>query len=447
MTRVAFYGKGGIGKSTTSSNVSFALASMGCRVLQIGCDPKSDSTRQLLNGKSPRTVLEYVRSTPPRNRKIEDVVEHGSEDVLCIEAGGPEPGIGCAGRGILTTFDTLEKLGIGDLDVEHTVYDVLGDVVCGGFAVPLRREFSDAVFIVTSGEFMSIYAANNIMRGVLNFGTDVPRVAGLVLNRRMVEGEEEIVKRFSESTGIPIVADVPRSSLFKEAETKGKTLSEIRPGSEPAEQYRRIAESIVGIGKGSAELYVPHPLDDEQLNSLMSGSRDIGKGRFIGKRVCDIPTVGMGSCASRGAVFEAGRIIDLPIVIHGPSSCGYVMSHTQDGHYLEDLSTNRLMVPRLRNNIVCTDMDMDSTIFGGGEKLRTTLDSLASEGHVTIAVVTTCIPGMIGDDVQDIAASVESDHPGLEIMVVRADGNLSGESEEGRIQVIYKLMELIDESV
>ncbi len=123
------------------------------------------------------------------------------------------------------------------------------------------------------------------------------------------------------------------------------------------------------------------------------------------------------------------------------------MSHTQDGHYLEDLSTNRLMVPRLRNNIVCTDMDMDSTIFGGGEKLRTTLDSLASEGHVTIAVVTTCIPGMTGDDVQDIAASVESDHPGLEIMVVRADGNLSGESEEGRIQVIYKLMELIDESV
>lgn len=447
MTRAAFYGKGGIGKSTTSSNVSFALASMGYKVLQIGCDPKSDSTRQLLGGGSPRTVLEYVRSTPPRERRLDDVVMVGSGGVLCIEAGGPEPGIGCAGRGILTTFDTLEKLGIEGLNTEHTVYDVLGDVVCGGFAVPLRQKFSDAVFIVTSGEFMSVYAANNIMRGVLNFGTEKPRVAGLILNRRQVEGEEEIVRTFSESTGVPIVADIPRSDLFKEAERCGKTVSEMAPDSEPAKQYASIAGLISDMEGDAVELHTPKPLDDEQLNALMSGSRNVGEGRFRGRAQCEAQIVGMGSCASRGAVFEAGRVIDLPIIVHGPSSCGYVMSHTQDGHYLEDLATNRLMPARLRNNISCTGMDMDSTIFGGAEALKGALHRMASEGHSTVAVVTTCVPGMIGDDVQAVAEEAESGSPGLEVIVIKADGNLSGESEEGRIQVIDRLIGLIDGSV
>ena len=448
MVRVAFYGKGGIGKSTTSSNISYSLASRGLRVIQIGCDPKSDSTRSLQGGKHPTTVLEYVRKTAPSSRKLDDVLVKGSAGVMCIEAGGPEPGIGCAGRGILTTFDTLDKLGVWGLEADHTIYDVLGDVVCGGFAVPLRRYYTDAIFIVTSGEFMSIYAANNIMRGILNFNTEVPRVAGLIFNRRGDVNEEDIIQRFSGSTGIPIVADIPRDESFKEAEGRCMTVSELFPDSEPSRQYQHLAELIVSIENGITPLYNPHPLDDEQLNNLVSGTRNVGTGRFTRNRSYECDSMaGIRSCASRGAVFAAGRVIDLPIIVHGPPSCGYVMSHTQDIHYLEDIATNPALIPRMRNNITCTGMDMGSTVFGGGELLRQAVIDAADSGSPVIAVVTTCVPGMIGDDVDEASASVMSEHPGLEVMVVRADGNLSGDSEEGRLQVIEGLVGLIDPSV
>ena len=154
MFQVAVYGKGGIGKSTMSANISVALAERGLRVMQVGCDPKHDSTRLLLGGRAQRTVLDYVRDTPIGRRRLEDVIEEGTAGVLCTEAGGPEPGIGCAGRGILTTFDTLKRLGADSVDTDVRIYDVLGDVVCGGFAVPLRNEYADAVILVTSGEFI-----------------------------------------------------------------------------------------------------------------------------------------------------------------------------------------------------------------------------------------------------------------------------------------------------
>ena len=201
MYQVAVYGKGGIGKSTMSANISVSLAEMGLKVMQVGCDPKHDSTRLLLEGRAQTTVLDYVRNVPVGRRKLEDVIEVGTSGVLCTEAGGPEPGIGCAGRGILTTFDTLKKLGAENLDTDVRIYDVLGDVVCGGFAVPLRGEYADGIVLVTSGEFMAMYAANNIMKGLSNFDTGKPRLIGIILNSRGVEGEDETVRRFAKAAG------------------------------------------------------------------------------------------------------------------------------------------------------------------------------------------------------------------------------------------------------
>ena len=228
MLRLAIYGKGGIGKSTITSNLAAAFATQGRRVIQIGCDPKADSTMNLLGGELLPPVMGYLREHDDDPTSYEDISREGFGGVLCIETGGPTPGLGCAGRGIIATFNLLEDLALfRRWQPDVVLYDVLGDVVCGGFAAPIREGYARHVLIVTSGEKMALYAANNINSAVENFADrGYARVAGVVLNHRNVPGETEKVRAFAEAHGLLIVAEVPRSDDINRFEDEGKTVIE-----------------------------------------------------------------------------------------------------------------------------------------------------------------------------------------------------------------------------
>lgn len=454
MFQVAVYGKGGIGKSTMSANISVALAERGLRVMQVGCDPKHDSTRLLLGGRAQRTVLDYVRETPIGRRRLEDVIEEGTAGVLCTEAGGPEPGIGCAGRGILTTFDTLKKLGADSVDTDVRIYDVLGDVVCGGFAVPLRNEYADAVILVTSGEFMAMYAANNIMRGLLNFDNGRPRLLGIVLNCRGVEGERGTVERFARATGTEVIATIPRDCLFADAESKGHTVMELYPDSAIADQVRGIADRIASASDGGDAMSFPHPLDDDQLSDLAAG-REIrpfsghvpqrtGCGACRRSSIRDARV--MSSCAAYGAVAAFSRLGDTAVVVHGPMSCSYLMATTRAkavlGLYEQGLYS-RPPTCDIRSSM----MDDSAAIFGGDGFLGWSLESAISEGYRKVAVVTTCMPGIIGDDCQSVVQSARLAHPDVRIDLVSADGDIAGEYNDGFEMAAEAIADRIDPSV
>ncbi len=247
MLKFAVYGKGGIGKSTITSNLSAAFASLGKKVIQIGCDPKADSTFNLLGGSPVESVMSYLREFDENPNRIEDISRIGFGGVLCIETGGPTPGLGCAGRGIIATFDILKSLELFEqFDPDIVLYDVLGDVVCGGFAVPIRSGYADEVLIVTSGEKMALYAANNINMAVKNFADrSYAKVRGIIFNHRNVINEEEKVHDFAEKNELDIVGDIPRSDDITRFEELGKTVIEGNIDLPISKRFLDIARTLL----------------------------------------------------------------------------------------------------------------------------------------------------------------------------------------------------------
>lgn len=248
MKKVAIYGKGGIGKSTTTSNLSAALAARNLKVMQIGCDPKADSTKNLMGGRKIPTVLDQIRE---RGNQItlDDIAFVGFGGIVCVEAGGPTPGIGCAGRGIITAFEKLEELHAYErYEPDIVFYDVLGDVVCGGFAMPIRGGYADNVFIVTSGEMMALYAATNIAHAIENFGKrGYAKFSGLIQNSRNVENEDTLVAQVAKENGSEVIKIIPRDKVVQQAEHQGMTVIEAFPESAQAKEYNLLADKILEV--------------------------------------------------------------------------------------------------------------------------------------------------------------------------------------------------------
>ncbi len=247
MLKIAVYGKGGIGKSTVTANLSAAFASLGKRVIQIGCDPKADSTMNLLGGQAPQSVMDYLREHDEDPQSLEEISKSGYGDVLCIETGGPTPGLGCAGRGIIATFHILEELKLFEsFRPDVVLFDVLGDVVCGGFAAPIREGYAEKVLVVTSGEKMALYAAGNIAKAVRNFeDRSYARIEGIVLNHRNVEDETRKVLRFAEENDLSIVGQIPRSKEINRFEEEGKTVIEGDRECEASREFLALAKKLL----------------------------------------------------------------------------------------------------------------------------------------------------------------------------------------------------------
>ena len=267
MIKLAFYGKGGIGKSTTTQNTVAGLVEMGKKVLVVGCDPKADSTRLLLGGLAQKSVLDTLREEG-EDVELDDLRKQGYGGTWCVESGGPEPGVGCAGRGIITSINMLEQLGAYDPGegLDYAFYDVLGDVVCGGFAMPIRDGKAEEIYIVCSGEMMAMYAANNICKGIMKFAqSGNVRLGGLICNSRAVDNEREMIEELARKLGTQMIAFVPRDNDVQRAEINRKTVIEWNPTVKQADAYRTLARAI----DGNQMFVIPTPLAIEELEQLL----------------------------------------------------------------------------------------------------------------------------------------------------------------------------------
>jgi len=267
MRKVAIYGKGGIGKSTTTQNTVAGLAELGKKVMVVGCDPKADSTRLLLGGLAQKTVLDTLREEG-EDVELDDVLKAGFGGTACVESGGPEPGVGCAGRGIITSINLLEQLGAYDEDknLDYAFYDVLGDVVCGGFAMPIRDGKAEEIYIVVSGEMMAMYAANNICKGIVKFAqAGSVRLGGLICNSRNVDNEKQMIEELAKKLGTQMVHFVPRDNMVQRAEINRKTVIDYDSTHKQADEYRALAKKI----HENKMFVVPKPLTIEELEELL----------------------------------------------------------------------------------------------------------------------------------------------------------------------------------
>src|SRR5574343_1582424 len=267
LRQVAFDGKGGIGKSTTSQNTLAALAEMGQKILIVGCDPKADSTRLILHSKAQDTVLSLAADAGSvEDLELEDVLKVGYRDIRCVESGGPEPGVGCAGRGVITAINFLEEEGAYDEDLDFVFYDVLGDVVCGGFAMPIRENKAQEIYIVCSGEMRAMYAANNISKGILKYASSGKvRLGGLICNSRNTDREDELIEALAKAMGTQMIHFVPRDNAVQHAEIRRMTVIEYDPTHKQADQYRQLAQKVLN----NTMLVIPTPIEMEQLEDLL----------------------------------------------------------------------------------------------------------------------------------------------------------------------------------
>ena len=267
LRQIAFYGKGGIGKSTTSQNTLAALADLDQKILIVGCDPKADSTRLILHAKAQNTVLHLAAEAGSvEDLELEDVLKVGYKGIRCVEAGGPEPGVGCAGRGVITAINFLEENGAYE-GVDYVSYDVLGDVVCGGFAMPIRENKAQEIYIVMSGEMMAMYAANNISKGILKYAnTGGVRLGGLICNERQTDREYELADALAKRLGSKLIHFVPRDNVVQHAELRRQTVIEYSPDCKQADEYRTLAKKIhENAGKG----VIPTPITMEELEEML----------------------------------------------------------------------------------------------------------------------------------------------------------------------------------
>jgi nitrogenase iron protein NifH len=265
LRQIAIYGKGGIGKSTTTQNLTAGLSQLGKQIMVVGCDPKADSTRLLLGGLAQKTVLDTLRDHG-QDVDLSALMKTGFGNIRCVESGGPEPGVGCAGRGIITSIGLLENLGAYTDDLDYVFYDVLGDVVCGGFAMPIREGKAKEIYIVASGEMMALYAANNISKGIKKYAEKGGvRLGGIICNSRNVDREAELLRAFSHELGTQLIYFVPRDNIVQHAEIRRKTVIDYAPESHQADEYRNLAKQI----EENDMFVIPSPMEQEKLEEIL----------------------------------------------------------------------------------------------------------------------------------------------------------------------------------
>jgi nitrogenase iron protein NifH len=288
LRQCAIYGKGGIGKSTTTQNLVSALAEAGHKVMIVGCDPKADSTRLILHSKAQTSVMQLAAEAGSvEDLELEDVMNIGYGGVKCVESGGPEPGVGCAGRGVITAINFLEEEGAYTDDLDFVFYDVLGDVVCGGFAMPIRENKAQEIYIVCSGEMMAMYAANNIAKGIVKYANSGGvRLAGLICNSRNTDREDELIIALAEKLGTQMIHFVPRHNVVQHAEIRRMTVVEYDPTHAQADEYRTLAKKIVDNKK----FVIPTPIEMEALEELLMefGIMEVEDTSIIGKTAAEL---------------------------------------------------------------------------------------------------------------------------------------------------------------